>query len=973
MKEATLPGKEGETPSLKHRPLFETSRSSGTSGRSHLPGKGPSFSNKQGIVKFTIKTIATIAVMVMLLTLSYFGSETPITGAAIVEHAALQPSPQLPNLIDSNPEPAHAQPTTTIPQLPHKQPSISLQGRAGNKLPASIKILDTKGHTVAAVIPARGETRTLHITPQSGNIKQIIIYDANISNNIISIDIEELTQTPYASAYHIDPSRIAFSNATITVSASPQSHALYKCANWTFSSATCNDNRWEFLQALTPGTEYNITINATDPGFIETQNETTGTDTWLDEANPIRNFGADTIMRIGNNSERARGIIHIPIDGIPTNASVNNANYSFEITAKIGPSTILVNAYRLTSNWTEGTRTGLGANDGASWNENETADSWNTPGGDYDNTTIWASVSVSGTGRHSLSLTNLLRAWQNSTFPRYGIILISSNESSTATYIDIASGDHPTATSRPIIELNWTEHEATPPTLVFDNISQTTVKLGDTACIAANVTDTSGIASVIAKITKPDNTTINVTLSDIRSCNSKDNDGIFSSTFTPTIDGIHRWTNITVADIYANTQTIPVARNFSTSSASTALSAGSSTPKAAFYHDNSTADIALINTSNNVYITQGLSQKYLYINFSPTITNKNIKHVNFTIEHNYDPQNVSVTLEWHNTSTWQTICQFNGSLSDIIESCTLTPYVNNLPEINGLQLRINANSTSEGTENIDYTYISYLLKNQTARWNVTLNDLLNNTYTTTYEFYYPNGTLIANTTTQITNLTIDTLVKTLAITPNATINRIILDNLTIENDISTLINIDETPNNASPYGGELYAVNVLVNYTNATVSRNANPDVKTVYKCTNWSYNNRSCLDNTWMLVQTLNNGGAYNFTLTETDPGFIESQNATTGIDVWLDEGTATKNFGGDTKLHVGLTTGNRGRALIALNLSTIPSNATITSAYLNITPIAQSSPAQNVTIQIYRLLRPFTEGTKLGTGAANGATWNS
>lgn len=67
--------------------------------------------------------------------------------------------------------------------------------------------------------------------------------------------------------YAINPEGMEFTTATFSVNASGEK--LYKCASYDFTNRDCLGT-WEFLGNITKGQIYAVTINATDPAFLET-------------------------------------------------------------------------------------------------------------------------------------------------------------------------------------------------------------------------------------------------------------------------------------------------------------------------------------------------------------------------------------------------------------------------------------------------------------------------------------------------------------------------------------------------------------------------------------------------------------------------------------------------------------------------------------------------------------------------------
>ncbi len=97
----------------------------------------------------------------------------------------------------------------------------------------------------------------------------MVIYGFNESSpyNVIRLANETSDNTRLNNTFAIDLSDADVESVNITLIAS--GNTLYKCTNYTFSTTTCNDG-YTFLQYVTPGESYVITLNRTDPGFGET-------------------------------------------------------------------------------------------------------------------------------------------------------------------------------------------------------------------------------------------------------------------------------------------------------------------------------------------------------------------------------------------------------------------------------------------------------------------------------------------------------------------------------------------------------------------------------------------------------------------------------------------------------------------------------------------------------------------------------
>ncbi|MFC1685886.1 hypothetical protein ACFLZZ_02575 [Nanoarchaeota archaeon] len=103
----------------------------------------------------------------------------------------------------------------------------------------------------------------------NSSISEIIIYGHNSSAGQDELKIKDnLTIEGYVNPYSIDPTNLAFVNATVTTTAS-SGNLLMKCVDWNFTTQECYGD-WRPLAGITAGESYNIKIDSIDPGFAET-------------------------------------------------------------------------------------------------------------------------------------------------------------------------------------------------------------------------------------------------------------------------------------------------------------------------------------------------------------------------------------------------------------------------------------------------------------------------------------------------------------------------------------------------------------------------------------------------------------------------------------------------------------------------------------------------------------------------------
>ncbi|MBW2984965.1 DNRLRE domain-containing protein, partial [Candidatus Woesearchaeota archaeon] len=200
---------------------------------------------------------------------------------------------------------------------------------------------------------------------------------------------------------------------------------------------------------------------------------------------------------------------------------------------------------------------------------------------------------------------------------------------------------------------------------------------------------------------------------------------------------------------------------------------------------------------------------------------------------------------------------------------------------------------------------------------------------------------------------------------NHPIKSIEINNVDIDSDISEFIDIDDAPE----FGDfvEVYAIDpTRFNFTEATVTVTAKGSA--LYKCKDWDFIGQTC-EGSWELFKTgLVPGQEYTFTLTPEDPGFAETMqpNATEGIDTLVNQNAPDTNYGSQTMLAAGESSGNYAAALIKFNdINDIPGYADITAAKLKLYFYdSPTDPANPINLSTRKIISDWTE---------SGVTWNT
>ncbi len=249
-----------------------------------------------------------------------------------------------------------------------------------------------------------------------------------------------------------------------------------------------------------------------------------------------------------------------------------------------------------------------------------------------------------------------------------------------------------------------------PPTVHATNLSSTTPFVGDVICLLANVTDDTAVQSVIARVQLPNGSNQTVTLRDDLSCNSIENDSVFSNIMAVELAGSYSWTTIQVTDTLSNTANVTAGQTFE---GFTGLPSFIERlpPNLSTYNNGTLINLALINTSNNVYATQSVpstNNATMYFNWTLNLTGA-IDNSNVSIEHSYSSAvGMSANFQILNGTVWQQLCVLNTTTTDRTDVCDLDPFVqSNASVINALQLRVNVTNTagSARTQNVDTVFL----------------------------------------------------------------------------------------------------------------------------------------------------------------------------------------------------------------------------------------------------------------------------
>ena len=113
----------------------------------------------------------------------------------------------------------------------------------------------------------------IEIIPEEKVIKKLLIRNTNITEPltaVIGIDNvsreQKIKDVKIKKRFAVDTSNLDFETATLTAVA--QANSLWKCKQWDYETEVCYGT-WEKIKDLTVGEEYELSITANDPGFVE--------------------------------------------------------------------------------------------------------------------------------------------------------------------------------------------------------------------------------------------------------------------------------------------------------------------------------------------------------------------------------------------------------------------------------------------------------------------------------------------------------------------------------------------------------------------------------------------------------------------------------------------------------------------------------------------------------------------------------
>lgn len=154
-------------------------------------------------------------------------------------------------------------------------------------------------------------------------------------------------------------------------------------------------------------------------------------DAKIDQAIPTKNFGGSTVIGInGLSGGEIRLLARFDTSGVAPGNLLQSAIMRFyvgSITNNLN-SARTVTAYAISEAWVEGTKTGVGNSDGATWVNKNATTAWTSAGGSYGATAV-AALGLPATfasGWIELDVKTVAQQWVDFPAQNYGVIVTLS-------------------------------------------------------------------------------------------------------------------------------------------------------------------------------------------------------------------------------------------------------------------------------------------------------------------------------------------------------------------------------------------------------------------------------------------------------------------------------------------------------------------------------------------------------------------
>jgi Tfp pilus assembly protein PilX len=178
-----------------------------------------------------------------------------------------------------------------------------------------------------------------------------------------------------------------------------------------------------------------------------------GKDVMVDGFYNSRNHGDYELHVSTSPSWLINTLIQFNLPAIPAGARIQSAQLELYHKNTIGGATDPgATVYRVTRDWVEGTKSGTGIADGATWDKWDGSANWTSAGGDYDLSAVASSAITTATGDwESWDIKTLVQGWVDGSYPNNGLLLKGSG----TVNVTFASKENADPTLHPKLEITY--------------------------------------------------------------------------------------------------------------------------------------------------------------------------------------------------------------------------------------------------------------------------------------------------------------------------------------------------------------------------------------------------------------------------------------------------------------------------------------------------------------------------------------
>jgi len=177
-----------------------------------------------------------------------------------------------------------------------------------------------------------------------------------------------------------------------------------------------------------------------------------GEDAMLDSFYDLRNYGGADYMQVHDNGSdwQQYPLIRFDLLGLPRGAVLVSARLELNLQSLSSPGTATI--HQVTRSWVEGTKSGGGSADGATWFTHDGTNPWTSAGGDINASMVAATAINGGETWVSWEIAPLVERWLAGE-PNYGLLI---KPDSTLKEAEFASKEDPTVGVQPKLTITYT-------------------------------------------------------------------------------------------------------------------------------------------------------------------------------------------------------------------------------------------------------------------------------------------------------------------------------------------------------------------------------------------------------------------------------------------------------------------------------------------------------------------------------------